>query len=368
VIYNALAESGIYVYWGGKIGFVVDDRTLIPFGSGGTPAVADLNGDGHLDLIAANNGKDRPALIYWGDGTRTFPIERRAEVPESANAANAEVADLNRDGLPDLILTRRGSGTTLLFYAGSKGSFSAARRRELKTSDCQGITVGDVNRDGFPDLVAPFYSSTGSRATRSRVYLGGKDGYSDDRVLVLPTNAGTGSQVADYNRDGFPDLLFICHRSEGDPDRVGAVSDHVTPSFLYWGGPEGFREERKLLLPSRGAHYDSGVDLGHIIDRGFRWDYVSAPFHFGARRGDRLEWKAETPHSTSIEFQVRTAARLEGLESAKWTGGGGGGSFTKSGSRFATPEGHEWIQYRALLVSPDGSSSPVLDRVELRFR
>jgi hypothetical protein len=374
VLYNALPESGIYVYWGGKDGYATTERTALPFGSGGTPAVADLNGDGHLDIIATNNGRDRNAILYWGDSRRGFPAARRTEVPDTAGATNAEVADLNQDGRPDLILTRRGTTTSLIYFAGADGAFSTARRKELKTADCQGVTVGDLDRDGWLDIVAPSYSRSGSRATQSKVYFGSRDGYEEERAVLLPTNAGTGSQIADYNRDGHNDLLLICHRSEGDPDRVGVVSDHVTPSFLYWGaaGDSGsgwtFRSDRKLLIPSRGAHYDSGVDLGNISDRKFRWDYVSAPHQYGRARGARLEWKARTPHGTAVEFQIRTAAARGGLEQAPWRGPAGKDAYTAPGSRLATPTGHAWVQYRAVLVSPDGASSPVLDRVSLSFR
>jgi hypothetical protein len=367
VVYNALPESGIYLYWGGAAGYVTAERTVIPFGAGGTPTVADLDGDGFLDVLATSNGKDRPALIYWGSGTRAYGEPRR-EVPGSENAANAEVADLDRDGRLDLILTRRGTSTTLLYYGSAAGVFSAERRRELKTIDCQGVTVGDLDRDGWLDIAAPFYSDTGSRATRSKVYLGGADGFRDDRAILLPTNAGTGSQIADYNRDGWNDLLLLCHRSEGDANRVGALSDHVTPSFLYWGGPNGFSPERKLMLPGRGVHYDSGVDLGHIADRGFRWDYVSPPHDYGGRRSLRVEWSARTPNGSAVELQVRTAASAQGLERAAWRGPGGSGSCFKKPGTATLPEGERWIQYRAVLVARDGASGPVVEGVRLTFR
>ena len=367
VLYNAMPDRGIYVYWGGAEGYVTSQRTVVAPGAGGTPAVADLNGDGHLDLIAAN-GRDRPAILYWGIGGRAFPGDRSVVVPGSEGAANAEVADLNRDGRLDLVLTRRGAASSYIYF-GSADGFKLERRLELKAPDCQGVTVADVDRDGWLDITAPTYSYNGSRATTSRVYMGGPDGYREDRVIALPTNAGTGSQVADYNRDGYPDLLLLCHRSEGDPDRAGALSDHVTPSFLYWGGPGGFKSDRKLLIPGRGVHFDGGVDLGNIRDRSLRFEYLSVPYESGELRGERIEWTGETPAGSSLRFQVRSAPTREGLEKAPWRGTNGPGSeFRASRARLTTGAGDRWVQYRALFLSDYGARWPVLTGVRLVFR
>ena len=64
----------------------------------------------------------------------------------------------------------------------------------------------------------------------TRIYLGGPNGLSKNRMFELPSNAGTGSMVADFNHDGYADILIICHRSEGDPNKIGSFGDHVTES------------------------------------------------------------------------------------------------------------------------------------------
>ena len=50
--------------------------------------------------------------------------------------------------------------------------------------------------------------------------------------------------VSDFNHDGYADLLLTCHRFEGDSNRIGASSDHITDSFLYWGGEDGLYADR----------------------------------------------------------------------------------------------------------------------------
>ena len=377
VIFNTRHQDpalGIVIYWGGADGFVTTERTgLRSFGSGAA-TVADFNGDGHLDLVAPSNSAANTAHIYWGDGTRGYTAERSSSIPESLGASNSEAADLNKDGHLDLILTRSiwqedRRAPSFVYYGSAGGTYTAANRREFETVGTQVVTVGDIDADGWLDVVCPNYNNNRSRATMSRVYRGGPDGFGAKRMFELPTNSGTGSQIADYNADGHNDLLLVCHRSEGNPARIGDTGDHKTDSFLYWGSPAGFDPARRLSIPSKGAHYDSGVDLGNIYDRRFEFGYVSDAFQYGGRAVGRVEWKARTPHGTRVKFQIRTAAGREALGAAEWTGPAGARSFyERPGVALALNASHAWVQYRAVLVTPNGSSSPFLDEVRLTFR
>ncbi|WP_428938597.1 FG-GAP repeat domain-containing protein [Fontivita pretiosa] len=363
-----LLPHGVFIYWGSPDGFVTTARTELPGSGNGLPQAADLNYDGNLDIIVT--GGPGPTLIYWGDGKRDgYSRQRCSQVPNSKGFSNSEVADLNKDGYLDLILVFRGDKPSYVYWGNEKGEFSDQRRTPFTPIESQGVTVGDVNGDGWLDIVAPSYKTGGSRATMSRIFLGGPEGISDSRRFELPTMGGTGSLVSDFNRDGYTDLLLICHRSEGDPNKPGVLSDHCTDSYLYWGGPDGFKVDRKLLIPVEGAHYDAGTDLGNIYDRSLQFDYISPAHEYGGKRGQRIEWKAQTPPGTKVKFQVRTAASQSELAAASWVGPKGQGSYyERSGASLNTPEGHSWIQYRAVLESENGANSPVLDSVSLSFR
>lgn len=369
VLFNSKpSEQGAFIYWGGQHGYVTTERAQLPGPVSGVPTIADLNNDSHLDLVLASGDPNSGAFIYWGDGTRAYMPQRRAELPESKGTSNSEVADLDRDGHLDLILTRRGKDASVIYHGNGRGEFPAPAS-QLKPAETQGVTVGDLNRDGWLDVIVPVYSSTGSRATLSRVHMGGPSGIPFEPTLELPTNAGTGSQIADYNRDGFNDLLLVCHRSEGNPNQVGAVSDHVTDSFLYWGGSDGLRADRKLLIPIRGAHYDSGVDMGNIYDRSLRFDYISPTHRYGRWRPERVAWKGETPHGSEIHLQIRTAVTEEALAGAEWTGPAGAGAVYQSpDAALSVDPDHTCIQWRARLRCPHGAATPSLDEVTVSFR
>ena len=367
-------EKGAFIYWGGPSGFVTAERSELPTGnSAGPPAIADLNHDGNLDLVfGAAPGSGVP--IFWGQGGRSYSASHRTIVPQSEGAAGVEVADLNRDGRLDLILSRalvKGARrtTSFIYWGDVKGDYSGARRHEFETEGTIVVTAADVDRDGWLDLVCPNYNTGSSRATLSRVFLGGPGGVEAKRMFTLPSNSGAGSMVADFNHDGYPDILLICHRSEGDPNQIGVFGDHVTDSYLYWGGPAGFRPENRLGIPARGPHNDSGVDLGNIYDRRLEWGYVSSAFNYGSRKPESISWKAQTPNQSSVALEIRTAATKEELERAAWSGPSGPGTqYGNPGNIAPPPASHAWIQYRALLRSSDGAGSPVLEEVTVVFR
>ena len=81
----------------------------------------------------------------------------------------------------------------------------------------------------------------------SRIFWGGPQGFSEKQMQLLPTDGGTGSLAADFNHAGYLDLLFVCHRREGNPDRLQAFNEHKTNSFLYWGGPRGFSPQLDFI-------------------------------------------------------------------------------------------------------------------------
>ena len=366
-------HKGAFIYWGNPDGFVTSERTELPVGSSGIATIADLNEDGFLELLFTSH-PSQGIPIFWGEGTRNYSVDRRTFVPGSENLHGTEVADLNRDGNLDLILSHGGSprATGYIYWGNQDHRYSSERRSSFETQGTNAVTIGDVNQDGWLDLVCPNYNTGSSRATLSRVYLGSPEGIHSDRMFTLPNNAGAGSMVADFNQDGYADILFVCHRSEGDPNRIGAFGDHVNDSFLYWGGADGFRADRRLSIPVRGPHFDSSVDLGNIYDRSLRFDYVSSAHHYAERSPETITWKAHTPHGSAVRLQIRTAASEKELSRASWRGSTGPGTYFQGPAALSDVDPSDsWIQYRPsaiLELSPNGAASPVLEEVTVVFR
>lgn len=84
--------------------YVVSDATDIGFWHGA--AAADLNGDGYPDVVAVNNFDPDRAVVFLNDGDGTFTREATGRLPALAfgNYFSVELADVDEDGHPDLLL------------------------------------------------------------------------------------------------------------------------------------------------------------------------------------------------------------------------------------------------------------------------
>lgn len=350
-----------FIYWGSPDGWPVMERTELSIAETRGPSIADLNGDGFLDLVFAGPGSS----IFYGTGTRDYGDSRRQMLPvQSLTSHQTEVADLNKDGYLDIVFA---GPDVRIFYGDKKASYSKDQGVVFKV-DAKTMGIADVNSDSWLDLICPLYRYQGRRSLESTVLLGGPNGFLEGRRVNLPTDGGTGSLVSDFNFDGYADLFFFCHRKDGRADKVGFYGDHHTQSRLYWGGPTGFRADNYLGIPSVGVHYDVGTDLGHIVDRTFEWDYISSAYESKGEKPFRMNWAAETPGFTSVKFQIRTAKTKDALKKAIWLGPSGPGSYFRDRdcALDSIPSGN-WIQYRAVLDTGNGAISPVLSMVEIYF-
>ena len=179
-----------------------------------TITAADFNRDGRIDLAVPHRDGGQSRVYVAGakgafDRSATIPFG-----PPSATIRMAEAADLDGDGLLDLVTTDGNVGTSFCFGQGD-GSFSAAVRVEVAKPAPYALAVADVNRDGKPDIVvgnieAPsavhFNDGTGRRFHTVR--------FGDGKGTVY------GFAIADLDRDGVMDI-------------AAARSD--APNVVYFG-------------------------------------------------------------------------------------------------------------------------------------
>jgi hypothetical protein len=116
-------------------------------------ALADLTGDGRLDIITAS--EYFPIPVYRNDGVGTFtPVGELA--PELTSVGELHARDFNRDGRVDLLVLEQGGHTAvegwLLLYLGrGDGTFGEPAR--MRTYGSFRDAVGDFNGDGAADLL-----------------------------------------------------------------------------------------------------------------------------------------------------------------------------------------------------------------------
>jgi hypothetical protein len=198
-------------------------------------AIADVNGDGQSDVLVTSAGNSKVGVLL-GNGDGTFqPVV--VYDPGGRSARSVAVADVNGDGKPDLLVanvctidsTCPNSVVGVLLGNGD-GTFQPAVTYDTGGFGASSIEVADVNGDGKPDvLVANMFSNTVG------LLLGKGDG--TFKAVVTYSSGGSfpfSIAVADVNGDAEPDLLVAeCANSTCSPGAVGVLlnnTGHHTPT------------------------------------------------------------------------------------------------------------------------------------------
>lgn len=187
--------------------------------------LADVNGDGKLDLVTYGAGSI-DTFLGNGDGTfSTYPVTVYAS---SNNAAMQEpaVEDYNGDGKPDVIYVDAALETASFYGGNGDGSFQAAGAVYPGGTNPSNLLIvgsGDLNGDGIPDLVG-VESLQGSGLTASGVEVvsllsDGKGGFQQVIGITNATLRSIGAlaihdllvyatSVVDLNGDGLADVVL----------------------------------------------------------------------------------------------------------------------------------------------------------------
>ena len=367
-------SDSTHLYWGGPGGYSKANSQTFPIGGVRYHTIADLNQDGWVDLLYPNSS-DQYVAIFWNGPNGFAPVKetrlpaRATVVIEVADLNGDGFLDVivpnmyDKNPAPGKTRAFGGSpeGDTFIYWGGPEGP-DPGNRTVLPSIGVHDAAVADLNRDGHLDLVLTSYHAGVTRSHPSYIYWNSAEGFDTRRVTMLPTHSAAGVLVADFDRDDWPDIFFANHTRDGN---------HTNESWLYWGSADGFSQTRRLSLPGLGPHNLTVTDIGHIADRSDIWTYTSQPYYAGSgSRFTRLEWEADTPHRTRVAFQVRAASDSEALGDAPWTGPKGPDSFwDTSGARLpGSLSPNAWVQYRIRLISPNSANSPIVRSVTLYHR
>ena len=206
----AVANSGTFIHYvdDGSVGVHLGNgdgtfQAARDFAAGRGPssvAVADFNGDGRPDLVAANSGigSDNVSVLL-GNGDGSFQAARN--FPAGSYPGFVAVADFNGDGRPDLVVANGGSDHVSILLGNGDGSFQAPRSFAAG-SNPQSVAVADFNGDGWLDLAVAYW---GTNATVSVLLCNGDGSFQ----AALPFYGGPDPDsvaVGDLNGDGRVDL------------------------------------------------------------------------------------------------------------------------------------------------------------------
>ena len=251
-------------------------RAAVTYGSGGFHAVSvsvgDVNGDGKPDLLVTNNCVDQNCAtgnvgVLLGHGNGTFQAAvtyaTGGEEPESA-----ALADVNGDGKLDLLVANAicapgcATGGVGVLLGNGDGSFQSAVTYHSGGFGAESAAAMDVNGDGKPDLLVAntcvtdgaFNCVNGSVG----VLLGNGDGTFQAAVSYGSDGTGAASvAVRDVNGDGNPDVLVA--NACGNNGNYGCMIGSV--GVLLGNGNGTFRA---AVNDTTGGYEPDSVAVGDV--------------------------------------------------------------------------------------------------------
>lgn len=227
-------------------------------------AVADVSGDGALDLIVVGSDPSGPppcpgyVSVLLGNGDATFGA--RSDLCAGLDPRSVAIADLNGDARPDLAVADAGSNVVAVFHGVGNGTFGAKTAIVVGSKPFD-VACADFNGDGRSDVAV-----ANRDANTASVLLGSPSGA---LVRTFDYGAGRGPinlAIGDVNVDGRPDIVA----ANVDVSLVTVLLNRSTAI------------PTATLLAFFGANW-----IGDVIE--VRWQFAAGPLTTEVQRAESPE-------------------------------------------------------------------------------
>lgn len=279
-------QGRVFVFSGksGNLLLTIEDPAPMAWAAFGfsVAAAGDVNKDGTPDLLVGAFGQDGSgkAFLFSGkDGKLLHSLQApQRQIGGGFGWAVASLGDLNADGSPDLIVgafAQDGEGKAYVFDGQNGKLLHTLTPPQTSGGSAFGWAIagtGDLNKDGVPDiLIGAPYLMVNKIAVQGRAYVfNGKDGkllYTlDDPQPVAGEVFGWRVEAGgDLNKDGVPDLLI------GAPYKDIGTNPAQGAAFVF-NGADG-----KLLFPLSNPVPRPYAGFGYVVAKGVDVNQDGAP-------------------------------------------------------------------------------------------
>jgi FG-GAP-like repeat/Putative metal-binding motif len=286
-----------YVYWGSSSGYSASDRLGLTTQGALDAATGDFDHDGWLDVVFAEyNGTS--TVFYGGAGGLG---SSGSQDLSCAGSSAVEGADVDGDGILDVVL--QGSAGACVFPSTEGGTTSSP------FSPLGKMAIGDFDGDGLVDAAVGY-----GGATDVDVYLGNGDGSFDTTPWqTIPLSTLSGSiETADFNGDGALDL--VCGANGSDTVQyipwdlaAGEFGDAV--AFTVAGEAAGRASTGDL---DGDGYNDVALPLGYSWAAGSRWH--EAVVFWGGPDGLSVDVTTSVEGLTPYGTKIVTADSIVGQD------------------------------------------------------
>ncbi len=265
-------DHGSYIYTQDEKGFDPDRKVNLKTLHSHGAAVGDFRRSGYLD-IAVGGFENREILIFhgskdgfsddncskvilggpeglhkiekiplgmWTDEMKISP-EDTERLEKYGGVRWMLSADLNGDGWLDLVISEICGPKCFILWGGPEG-FSWENRQELLVDGTAYAAVADLNGNGYPDLIISSHQSIRKNVKQEAyitVYWGGPEGYQEHRKMQLPVTCANSVTVGDYNGNGSLDIYATAYNNSRFRDIL---------SHLYLGDHGDYSTRRVQYL------------------------------------------------------------------------------------------------------------------------
>ena len=187
-------------------------------------AAADVDGDGDLDIVIAN--EFRPNILLINDGNGSFANASNRLPQTNRDSEDVALADFDLDGDIDIVIVSEDDQINEYYINNGNGTFADVSNRIVSQGTSNAVELGDFNGDGAPDL---FIGNNGQN--------------------VILINSGTGL-FTDETQQRLPAINDVTQDIDfGDVDGDGDIDILV-----------GNEDQNRLLLNNGSGFYSDGTD------------------------------------------------------------------------------------------------------------